>query len=193
MIQKSLTTVCLLACVLAVHPRESDRLTPADLKYRKVGLLELRDLAKGRPRTNIQMKITWCAEQTKPILTRTLGTLGFRLGMKKFTPLRRPGWHYGNDGLHGGRFFQITAGEWRNLIDALRGSPHARRINPKKPPAKQGFHVILCWTSWNERDVRWCELFTGPDDPELRKLIASSIASTHPAHEEFRKSILRGY
>ena len=193
MLEKTLTTTCLLACLLAVGASGSERSTPTDVKYEKVGLSELRELAKGRPRTNIQMKITWCGEQTKPILTRILGTVGFRLGMEKYEPLRRPRWHYGNDDRHGGRFFQITAGEWRTLIDALRGSPHAASINPEKPPAKQRFHVILCWTSWNERDVRWCELFTGPDDPQLRKLVASSIATTHPAHEEFRKSILRGF
>jgi hypothetical protein len=165
---------------------------PAAPEYRKVPLSDLVDAA-GRARADLQVKVTWCGPQTKPISTIVLGTLGRRLNAEKYVPLRRERWHYGNDDPYSILYYQLAAEEWAGFLRSMKDAGWGKRMNPEKPDFEERFHVIFCRTGWLEREYEWAELYLDSDCPELRELLVGALSKQHPARSHLAERLFRGY
>jgi hypothetical protein len=158
-------------------------------RYEKVPLSELIGQAGRTSRANLQLKLTWCGEQTKPIPTVAIGTFGRRLHVKKYEKLRRPRWHYGNDSPECVRFYQISQKQWHSLLRDLGRSGLGDRLNPVSvpPAAKQRWHLVICWTGFFEREVRYAEMFLREDSIGLETAILRAVGGNYPVREELAR------
>ena len=173
-----------LAAVLA-SIQEGDPAT-ARPEYRHVGLDWLLERARRHPGEDFQLKLTWCGEQTEPIPTVVLGGYGHRLGMGKYTGLRRPRWHYGNDAPPFARYYQMSGGSWVSLLESLVGSDWATQVNPTEIPAsaRERWHVVFSWTDALERQVACAQVFIAEDqDGFLEHSILAALDPAHPARD----------
>jgi len=188
----SATAVIVLVAALAFIPPVGESAEAGKPEIVRVGLAHLAELA-GRSRANMQMKITWCGEQTKPIRTIVLGSFGNRLFVEKYASLRRPGWHYGNDYPGSVSYHQIDADAWTRVLAGLREQVEPERVNAEEPEPSERFHVIVAWTGYLENEVRCADFYTDADAPELRRAVAEAIGAEHPSAELFEARLFRGF
>ncbi|MEZ6197872.1 MAG: hypothetical protein R3F20_19450 [Planctomycetota bacterium] len=142
-----------------------DRQEPVPHAPRMVKRAELAELA-ARTRADVQMKLTWCGEQTNSIPTLVLGSRGHGMGLAKYEGLRLARWHYGNDTPEVTVFLQLAPETWTRILAALRVDEIETAANPDPERARErpeAHDLVFSWFSPIARDLR-CLRFVGRKD-----------------------------
>lgn len=119
---------------------------------------------------NLQVKLTYLGEQTRPILTVVFGSLLHVVSMENFKPFRKSGVDYGNDDLPTVRNFTSRPDELQRMIQLVGTIPVVRA------GVREGEFLSFMMVNELRGEIKGFEAILNARDAEsLLRLITASL------------------